>query len=531
MSGVIEPSPVFHFGHFVLDVDRGMLLGHGTERRLRPKSLTLLQYLVENAERLISRDEIMAAVWPDTFVTEDSIAQCIKEIRRALDDEAQAVLRTVTRRGYRLAIAALRVEPSVRTQTASPALATAEAAGPIPPPPAGRPVVAVLPFENIGADREQVWFANGLSNDLVTDLTHFQDLHVISLVGPASRPPELRKAAPALPETAQYVFGGSVQRAGGRIRISVQLRDAKTDVSLWAKRFDSRLTDLFAVQEDLTNHIAAHVDAQVGREGLRRALRQPPASLDAYDLYLQGRELHLRATRQDTLLAHDLFDRALRLDPGYASAWAWLAYTVLRGSTHFWGHLHGRAAAEHAVVLARRAVALEPDAPVCLTKLGLILMWTNEWDEALETTRAAVQANPSDPDGRFAYASVLAHTGHTTEAEPEFRLALSLNPTHPPTWRGLLGQLMVLAGRFEEALPELRFCAMRAPNYEPCLYALAVASASLGQIDHARAALRPMLQNDPDLTTRGVIERLALRDPAVHARYDSALRACGVPGG
>jgi tetratricopeptide (TPR) repeat protein len=213
--------------------------------------------------------------------------------------------------------------------------------------------------------------------------------------------PETPWSAPAPPPGTGYLVNGSVRRAGNRIRVTVQLEDAQSGIGLWADRFDRPLDDLFAVQEELAERLASQVVSHVEREGTRRARRRPPASLDAYDLCLRGRELYHRATEADTTAARDLFARAVALDPEYAAAYAWQAYTVQRGFTHLWGEPRGRPAAVQALELARRAVEIEPDSPLCLSRLAFILLLNERWDEALETGRAAVSANPSSGETRL----------------------------------------------------------------------------------------------------------------------------------
>jgi TolB-like protein/Flp pilus assembly protein TadD len=516
MDSQVLPA-VYGFGRFVLDLRRGALFADGTEYALRPKSFALLVHLVQNAERLISRDEIMQAVWPDLFVTEDSITQCIREIRRALDDEAQGMLRTLPRRGYRLIVPVSRLDAS--GPGASP---VTEAA---PPPPTDRPMVIVLPFENIGGDPEQGYFADGLTADLVTDLTRFQDMHIVS-------PPRLVQPAVQrqdLPAAARYTFSGSVRRAGGRIRVTVQLGDAQTGHSLWAERFDRPLDDLFAVQEDLTNRIAAAVDGQVGREGLRRARRRPPANLDAYDLYLQGRDLHGHATEADTLLARQMFDRAIAADPGYAPAYAYQAYTVLRGFTLGWGKPRGRAALVPALRLATRAVELEPESSLCMMRLAFVLSLLGRGEEAIEIARKGVQANPCDAASRAGYGETLSMAGFHEPGVAALRLALSLNPYHPPFLWGTLGRALVLAGHPHEALVELRRCAERAPDYRPCYSSMVVAYVETGQLDEARSAMREILRLRPGWVVQDYDGVFGFHNEADTARFLAAFRAAGMP--
>ena len=173
-----DTQSVYRFDRFKLDLIRGALLGpDGAELPLRPKSFTLLRHMVGNAGRLVDRDELMAAVWPDVFVTDDSIAQCVRDIRRALGDDKQSVLRTIPRRGY---LFAAEVVGDALTPPARPIPAPLDPPVALPVPMANRPMMVVLPFENIGGEPDQAYLANGVTADLVTDLTQFEDLHVIS---------------------------------------------------------------------------------------------------------------------------------------------------------------------------------------------------------------------------------------------------------------------------------------------------------------------------------------------------------------
>ncbi len=241
--------------------------------------------------------------------------------------------------------------------------------------------------------------------------------------------------------------------------------------------------------------------------------------------------MHARVTEADTVLARDLFDRAIALDPDYAKAYAWQADTVQRGFTHLWGPPRGRAAAVRALAFARRAVELEPDSSFCLGRLAFVLLMNEKWEEALATGRAAVRANPCAAGARFFYAETLTHAGDPIEAERETRLALSLNPFHPPWWRASLGRALLVAGRLEEALAELRFCLARTPNYGPGLLVLVTAAAETDHIEEARMAVVTLLRNNLSLTVSVASGSLFYRDPSLAERFRTAFRAAGMPEG
>jgi TolB-like protein len=524
---------IYHFDSFTLDLIRGVLLASdATELPLRPKSFALLRYMVANAERLVDRDELMQAVWPGVFVTDDSIAQCIKDIRRALGDETQRLVRTVPRRGYLLATSASCIAQA-EFATPLPVASVADAAPLLPLPTANRPMLVVLPFENIGGDPNQCYLARGITADFVTDLTRFEDLHVVS--PPAYARSSLASATSTsgwtIPKEASYLLSGSVRRSNGRIRVTVRLDDAQTGISLWAERYDRPLDELFALQEDLARRLPAHLVSHMERETTRRARRRPTNSLDAYDLCLRGRELHLRATEADTLAANEMFARAIELDPDYALAYSWQAYTVQRGFTQLWGRLRGREAATEALRLARRSLQIEPDSPFGLGIFAFVLLLNGRWEEALEMGRSAVRANPCAPEARLNYGRVLGHAGVPVEAERQIRLSLSLNPFPPPSWQAALGLVLFVAGRLDEALTELRFCAKRMPDYAACLQVLVAAAAESGRAEEARSAVRQLLHKNPTWTARQACEALSFRDPALVDRIRAGFRLGGMPEG
>jgi TolB-like protein/Flp pilus assembly protein TadD len=517
-----DAKEVYQFDRFRLDLVRGVLSTmDGVELALRPKCFAMLRHLVERAGRLVDRNEIMQMVWPGIFVTDDNIAQCVKEIRRVLGDGDQRILRTVPRRGFLLAV------PISNTN-----LATAEAplaALTVPPPPPGRTPLVVLPFDGMGDDPDEGYFAQGLTADLVTDLTKFQELYILS---PPGRLDKLSRSKPmwdeALP-AGHYFFKGNVRRAGGRIRVTAQLREAQQGASLWAERFDRPIDDLFAVQEELANLIAARLDSQVGRERLRQARRRSPASLDAYDLFLQGRELHARTTEAATLAARRVFDKAIAADPSYAPAYAYQAYTVQRGFTLGWGEPQGKAALNPALGLANRAVELEPDSPLCLMRLAFVLSLLSRDDEALATGAAGVQTNPCDPVARATYGEVLSRAGLHPEGVDELQLAISLDPFHPPFWRATLGRALLLAGHPEEALVELRKCVIRAADYRPCHSSMVVACVETGRLEGARAAMQEVLRLRPGWVIRDYDGVFGFRRQADTERFLAAFRIAGMP--
>ena len=246
---------VFCFEGYTLDLARGRLRGAGAEIELRPKAFELLRHLIENAGRVVPKGELVNAVWPNVIVGDDSLARCLSDLRQALGDADRQIIKTVPRRGYMFA-----------------ALVTVSAGGEPAPRPAAAPPrlsIVVLPFANLSNDPEQEYFADGITDDLTTDLSRIADSLVIAR-GTAFMYKGKAVCAKQVGRElgVRYVLEGSIRRSGDRVRVNAQLIDASTDAHLWAERVEGDTGDLFALQDELTRKIAVAVDLElIGAEG------------------------------------------------------------------------------------------------------------------------------------------------------------------------------------------------------------------------------------------------------------------------
>jgi TolB-like protein/DNA-binding winged helix-turn-helix (wHTH) protein len=377
------------FERFVLDLHRGCLFLDGNEVALRPKTLAVLQYLIDNSGRLVSKDELFAAVWPNLAVTDDALVQSIGELRRALGDDGPRLIRTIPRRGYRFDSAvsviapadpsgtdaapdsaaspdgAQSSEPAVRTR-ASTLLATAFnswrgglfaalafvlvlVAGAlwthrgsewkllsslrsgdrsIKSAEVGtKPAIAILPFVNQSDDPAREYFADGLTQDIINALGRFSALTVMSwnAVLPYKGKPA-RPGEIARGLAVRYQVEGSVRQTGDRVRVIAQVVNTDGRV-LWSARFDEALADLFVLQDKITTQIAGALAIRVTQFEQRRVSAKPTESLEAYEYVLRARPALQRPTRANNVEARALLRRAIQLDPNYAAAYAALAET------------------------------------------------------------------------------------------------------------------------------------------------------------------------------------------------------------
>lgn len=397
-------APRFSVNGIVADFGAGELRdADGQLVRLRPQSLAVLRHLAANPGRLVGKDELMAAVWRGIAVTDDSLVQCIGEIRRAIGDEAHAIVRTVPRAGYRLELPG--PVPDARAWRpgrwllagglAAALVLGVAAAWMRPPQPARLPLVAVVPFATIGEDDASARvLARGLTDDVVNDLAGADEFEVMAADAAAG----LEREAPeriAAALGADFVVVGTIARQGDRIRISAGLRDARGRV-VWSDRWDRPAGDFFAVQAEIAEAMTNQIGGGAGRvedAGRQAARRKPPGSLDAYQLYLLGSEARESLSKADIEASLVLLHRAVAADPGLARAWVEIFHQLS----------------------ALVNLGIEPE-----KNRGL----------GLDAARQAVTLDPGDAEAHSVYAQALGQYDDLVRAKVEFELALRMAPSN-----------------------------------------------------------------------------------------------------
>jgi DNA-binding winged helix-turn-helix (wHTH) protein/tetratricopeptide (TPR) repeat protein len=505
---------VYRFDQFCLDLARGTLRGPGdVDLELRPKVYAALRYLVEHPGVLHRRDALLEALWPDVVVSDDSLTQCMSDLRRALGDRAGAVLRTLPRRGYVL-VASVTRENAVLGEPR-----------PAPPPPPAQPAPGTMvdrrrdslilhPIDSPAGDAATAQHARALTAELISEIARFEGLFLI--------------ANPTALATQGYRLHCEVRELGGAWRLSARLEDAASGAVLWAHREEAQADTSPAATAGMANRLAVLVDQQVEWQSLLRARAAPQDRLTARELYLLGRDHHQRGTEADTRAAWDLFDRAIRADPDFALAYAWQAFTVQRVISHGWGRWNDQDARDVSLALARRAVDLAPDSPLCLSRLSYSLVLHQRWEAALDAARAALSTwRPAGRHSRITASTVLAHGGHPEEAVVVMQQALALNPAGHPTIHAVLGRALLLAGRAEEALARCNRCVAQLPDYGPAYHSLVVAAIETGRIEEARAALRELVRLRPGWIPRNHTGDWFFRDERDAQRFLAAFRAAG----
>jgi TolB-like protein len=312
---------LFFFEDFSLDTGRRELRRGSESVPITPQAFDLLEYLVRNRDRVLSKDDLIASIWDGRAVSESALTTRINATRCAITDtgDEQRLIRTVPRKGVRF-VGVVREE---RNHEAGPGAKLDQPALPLP----DRPSIAVLPFSNMSDDREQDYFAEGMAEEIITALSRCSWLFVIarnSSFTYKGKAVDVRQVGREL--GVQYVLEGSVRRGGERLRFTGQLIDATSGAHIWADRFEGNLNDVFGLQDQFTESVVAAIEPKLQLAEIARLKSRPTANLCAYDLLLRAQQLEYEFTRESLESALGYLDRALAIDPSYAPAMALSAY-------------------------------------------------------------------------------------------------------------------------------------------------------------------------------------------------------------
>src|SRR5215475_10822203 len=345
----------FLFADHTLDIPLRELRRGAIPVPVEPQVFDLLSYLVKNRDRVVTKTDLLGAIWGGRIVADSTLASRLNAARKAVGDsgEQQKLIRTVVRRGVRfVGDVELRPADAKRTQV-DVTLSTKEYSRPIAIPQAERRGIAVLPFDNMSGEADQDYFSDGISEDLIFALSKLHWFFVIarnSSFTYKGKSVHVRQIGEEL--GVSYIVEGSVRKEAGRVRITVQLNDVATGSHLWAERYDRELADMFAVQDEITKAIVAAIEPQLYRAEHRRARRKPPENLDAWDLVMRALTHFWKVTSEDNLAAQGLLEKAIAIDPNYAQAHAVLAVS------HTFGAHMGWESAATATPIAERAALL-----------------------------------------------------------------------------------------------------------------------------------------------------------------------------
>jgi adenylate cyclase len=392
---------------------------------------------------------------------------------------------------------------------------------------ADKPAIAVLPFVNMSGEPEQEFFADGITEDILTELSRFRELLVISrnsVFAYKSKAINVQKIAKEL--SVQYVVEGSVRKSGSRVRITVQLIDAETDRHLWADRYDRELADIFAIQDEVTSSIVSILPGRVAAAAQDRVQRKPPENLVAYECVLAGKLLHHRSTRADNQEALRMLERAIALDPGYAHAHAWKACVL--GQSTITGWCADVEAARRALIgEVTKALSLdENDSDVHRVLAAVNLTVHHDYDKALYHQERALALNPNDDLIAVQQGEVLTWIGQAEEGIEWIQKAMRLNPYHPETFWSHLGRAYFVARRYGEAVKAFQRRSRTGQTH--CAF-LAACYAQLGDAAAAKGATQELLQRAPDFSIERFIATQHYKHESDREHHRAALVKAQLP--
>ena len=504
---------------YTLNLDQAQLFDlHGQAVELRPQALAVLLELGRRHGELVTKLDLSARVWPGVSVTDDSLVQCVVEIRRALGDTRQQVVRTMPRRGYLLIVDAADTAPRdvqsfYRLAAALAMVAVAIVlvwqfpllgADPGRREPHDRMVVdvAVLPLRVLNASREGSPDGNGLAYMIASELARNPDLHIVSTLATAELSGKnLSPAQIAAMTHARYLVDGSAERRGDRLQLRVQLIDSGNSRIVWSARFEPTAQDLPDVTEALISRISASLGATV-RESDRAVLRnRAPASLDVHARVLRTIALIMTPSPEGLRQARQELELAVRLDPNYAPAWACLG--VVKKMLIFGHHDPGlsRQDLPQAIADVKHAIALDPMRATSWRVLSFTVDSGQNPESAVSAAERAIELGPGDPDNLFALANALHNAGRTQAAIEAFEKAISWSPLRPPQYAALAARLRYAVQDYENALRFARECMDRTPAMGVCKAIWLSSLLRTGHAVEAEAAWPALVAATPSLQT------------------------------
>lgn len=526
----------FVFAGCVLDGDKREFTRHSESVAMEPQVFDLLLYLLQNRDRVVTRDDLITAVWNGRIVSESTLSTRITAARKAIGDtgEDQILIKTYPRKGIRF-VGDIETVGVHRPNEREPGLDIPSSSvqrtsnGPIAW--GGRPSVAVLPFNNLSDDAEQDYFSDGITEDIITALSKYRSLAVVARnssftfkgAGGDAR-------SVGLTLGADYLVDGSVRKTVDRVRVTTQLIETETGRQLWAERYDRDLKELFDLQDEITTAIAGSIEPEVGAAERKRAERKAVPALHAWDFFRLGTKHFYKSTPADNREAQRLLRRAIELDPMLAEAYGFLSYAIVVSMTYFDSE-PSEGTLQEALAVGRKAVELDEQDAMLRFTYGRALLAAKAYGDAIAELEIAIDLNPYLAPVYCGLGDSLAYEGRFGESIPYFQKAIELSPHDPLRWAFYTYRALahIFAQQFDQAHEWARR-ATRVPNAH--YWAFAHRVSALGHLrnqDDLPAAKADLLQRNPDFSCSLARRRLFyVRDNAQLDLYVQGLRLAGI---
>ena len=546
----------YRIGDWLFRSELNQLERDGEVVRLEPRVGDLLGFFAQSADQVVSREQIMEAIWPNVVVGDEAINNAVNKLRRALGDDRQQpdYIETLPKLGYRLIAAVEPLSPVTEATPASAAPAippsTGEipiaatrsrlaaivsiaaavfvlgilswiylqqapvqetTAGPAPKPVANAdtPSILVMPFKNIGSDPEDEVFIDGVTADITTDLSKLSNLLVIANQTASSfsdREVTPRDAGREL--DVKYILDGNVRRSGEDLRINVQLIETDSGYSLWANRYDRQLQNIFEIQDEITENIVKALSIRLTSQEKNAIKSIATTDFHAYELFLKGLQKFNSHIREDSMSAIQDYQRALEIDPGFARVYGALGVVLARNYRLGWTE-SPQDTIERALVYAKKAVEIDNSVPQVYWALGYVHLHRKEFSEATAAVEQAIRLAPNYADGYGLLALIQNSQGNWQQAIENVTRGMQLNPYYSYDYPYNLGRAYYLGGRYDEAIDSLAHALDKNPMAEmPRLYTIA-SHVRNDNLEDARWEAEQLSVLRPDLTLAGMRRNLS----------------------
>ena len=515
---------IYRFSDFSLDPE-AFELAHGPDKvAVEPQAFSLLQFLIENRDRVVSKDELIETVWDGRIVSDAALNSCVNAARRAVGDDGkvQAIIKTFPRRGFRFVADML-------------AAATQDHRSDPPQTVSDKTSIAVLTFEHRGADPTQAFYADAIAEDIIAGLSRIRWLFVMSRSSSFSykgESPDIRVAAQEL--GVRYVLSGSVTKVGNRIRISCQLVDGQTGAQIWAEHYDRELEDFFQIQDEITSMVVGAVGPELADAESDRVKATQLENLDAWTAFHQGTgHFFTRMNRVEGVpKAIESFQRAIELDPNFSDALAGLAYChhhlVVLGISK-----DPKRDLSLGLEAAKKAVSLDVDSGHAHAALGALRYLSGDLNLAIPTLEGAIELNPSQTMAYISLSFALIASGRAEEALQRIDTALHFTKYDPQ-----YGPLMVRKAEAHFLLGDYEHCVEWARKSllqpETQIWGHCILVAGLGQLgrhDEATRAVEDLLARKADFTCEFARTKHGIQEEEFQLRLLDGLRKAGIPDG
>jgi TolB-like protein len=522
----------FLFSDQTLDTERRELC-RGSERiAIEPQVFDLLVYLLENCGRVVSKDDLIEAIWDGRIVSESTLTSRINAARKAIGDSGrdQKLIRTISRKGFRFvgSLRSQQIDSQPSAGVGDPPEEAGEASRPMLSP-LDRPAIAVLPFINMSDEPEQEYFSEGISEDIITALSKLRWFYVI-----ARNSSFIYKAkAVHIDQIGEelgvgYIVEGSVRKEGNRVRITAQLNNVATGVHIWSEHYDRSLADVFTVQDEITQAIVAAIEPQLYAAESFRAQRKAPDSMDAWDLVMRALSHYWRVTRQDNMVAQALLEKAISIDPEYGQALGLLAASHMFSAHMGWADMATAIPiAERAALAAIRADSEDPWAHYALAS---VYLFTRCFDDSLAEFELAIRLNPSFSPARGYYGVALTYCGRWEDGDLAARQALRLSPRDPfaAVYCGVVAYAQFIGGNYDEAIRMSREGLRQRSDFVGAHRVLAASAGMSDRKQIAEAAITELRRAQPNISLAWIAKEIPFKLDVDRDRYLEGFRRAGL---